>query len=258
MNKSIQDIHARVLIWLDEAAHMIRNSFTEHLMIETKSDRKDLVTNIDKDVQDFLVQKITEYHPTHQIVGEESAEQFRGNREHVWVIDPIDGTANFVKQQDHFCILISYYENDIGKLGYIYDVMNDDVYYAIENKGVFLNDRKLHAPPAISLHEGLVSADVRNWSGKQCLERLSAEAFDIRYFGCGGIDSIHVITGKFTAFAASIAGPWDKAAQLIFAKELGLCVSKFDGSDVNYLEGGDWLISNKAAYDDLLAIVKEF
>ena len=84
MNKSIQDIHARVLIWLEEAAGMIRNSFAEHLMIETKSDRKDLVTNIDKDVQDFFIQKITEYYPTHQILGEESAEQFRGNREHVW------------------------------------------------------------------------------------------------------------------------------------------------------------------------------
>jgi myo-inositol-1(or 4)-monophosphatase len=260
MNKSsIQDIHAHVLMWLEEAAHMIRDSFAEHLMIETKSNRKDLVTNIDKNVQDFFTRKITEYYPTHQILGEESTEQFIDrNREHVWIIDPIDGTANFVKQQDHFCILISYYENDIGKLGYIYDVMNDDVYYAIENAGVFLNDRKLPAPPAISLHEGLVSVDVRNWCGKPCLERLAMEAFDLRYFGCGGIDSIHVITGKFAAFATSIAGPWDKAAQLIFAKELGLCVSKFDGSDVNYLEGGDWVISNKAAYEDLLAIVKRF
>jgi len=259
MNESIQGIHDRVLIWLEEAANMIRDSFAEHLIIETKLNRKDLVTNIDKKIQDFFTQKITEYHPTHQILGEESGEQFRdGNREHVWIIDPIDGTANFVKQQDHFCILISYYENDIGKLGYIYDVMNDDVYYAIENVGVFLNDRELPAPPTISLQEGLVSVDVRNWYGKPCLERLAVEAFDIRYFGCGGIDSIHVITGKFASFAVSIAGPWDKAAQLIFAKELGLCVSKFDGSDVNYLEGGDWVISNKVAYEDLLAIVKSF
>ena len=48
-----------------------------------------------------------------------------------------------MKQQDHFCILLAYYENDIGKLGYIYDVMNDDLYYAMENKGAFLNDEKL-------------------------------------------------------------------------------------------------------------------
>lgn len=259
MNKSLQDIHAHVLIWIKEAADMIRDSFAEHLLIETKSDHKDLVTNIDKSVQEFFTQKITEYYPTHQILGEESAEQFSDrNREHIWVIDPIDGTANFVKQQDHFCILISYFENDTGKLGYIFDVMNDNVYYAIENEGVFLNDRKLPAPPAISLQEGLVSVDVRNWRGKRCLEKLTVEAFDIRYFGCGGIDSIHVITGKFAAFASSIAGPWDKAAQLIFAKELGLCVSRFDGTDVNYLEGGDWIISNKAAYEDLLSVVRGF
>lgn len=259
MIKSIQDIHAHVLMWLEEATKMIRDSFADQLMIETKSNRKDLVTNIDKNVQDFFIGKISEYYPTHQILGEESTAQFIDeDREHVWIIDPIDGTANFVKQQDHFCILISYYENDIGKLGYIYDVMNDDIYYAIENAGVFLNNKKLPDPPAISLHEGLVSVDIRNWCGKPCLETLAIEAFDIRCFGCGGIDSIHVITGKFAAFAASIAGPWDKAAQLIFAKELGLRVSKFDGSDVNYLEEGDWIISNKAAYEDLLAIVKRF
>lgn len=259
MNISIQDIHANVLMWLEEAADMIRDSFAEHLIIETKSDCKDLVTNMDKNIQAFLIQKITETYPTHQILAEESAEQFiDSNREHVWIIDPIDGTANFVKQHDYFCILISYYENDIGKLGYIYEVMKEDIYYAIENEGVFLNDRKLPAPPTVSLHEGLVSIDVRNWYGKSCLEKLAMEAFDIRYFGCGGIDSIQVITGKFAAFAASIAGPWDQAAQLIFAKELGLCVSKFDGSDVNYLEGGDWVISNMAAYEDLLAILKRF
>ncbi|WP_034300201.1 inositol monophosphatase family protein [Bacillus cihuensis] len=259
MNKTIEDIHVHVLMWLEEAAHMIRDSFAGQLMIETKANRKDLVTNIDKNVQDFLIRKITEYYPTHQILGEESAEQFTAkNREHIWIIDPIDGTANFVKQQDHFCILISYYENDIGKLGYMYDVMNRDIYYAIANEGVFLNDRKLSAPPAISLQEGLVAIDVQNWCGKSCLEELSNEAFDIRYFGCGGIDSIHVITGKFAAFATSKAGPWDKAAQLIFAKELGLRVSRFDGSNVNYLEGGDWIIANQSAYEELLAIVKKF
>ena len=67
------------------------------------------------------------------------------------MIDPIDQTANFVKQKDHFCVLIAYYENDIGKLGYIVDVMNDDLYYAIENKGAFLNHEKLEEPPVISL-----------------------------------------------------------------------------------------------------------
>lgn len=259
MNKSIENIHSHVLMWLEEAADRIRDSFAEQLIIETKADRKDLVTNMDKDIQAFLIGKITEFCPTHQILGEESADQFKDDsREHVWIIDPIDGTANFVKQQDHFCILIAYYEDDIGKLGYIYDVMNKDVYYAIEHEGVFLNDQELPAPPSVSLQEGLVSIDVRNWCGKSCLEKLAADTFDIRYFGCGGIDSIHVITGKFAAFATSVAGPWDLAAQLIFAKELGLRVSKFDGSPVHYLEGGNWVISNQGAYDDLLAIVKEF
>ena len=233
--------------------------YQKSLKIEEKAHRKDLVTNIDKKVQEFLVGKIIEAYPTHIIIGEESPRPpMDDTREHVWVIDPIDGTANFVKQKDHFCVLIAYYENDIGKLGYIVDVMNDDLYYAIENKGAFLNHEKLEEPPVISLQEGLISVDVRDWYGKECFGKLAQESFDIRYFGCGGIDSIHVIKGKFAAFATSKSGPWDLAAQLIFAKELGLKVSRFDGSDITYLDSGDWVLSNKGTYDDLIEILKDW
>ena len=257
--ENLQNMHTQIVEWLNEIVPFIKSSLSETLTIETKSDRKDLVTNIDKKVQDFLIKKITDAYPAHTIVGEESPElKISDNREHVWVIDPIDGTANFVKQQDHFCILLAYYENDIGKLGYIFDVMNHDLYYAMENKGAFLNDEKLVQPTDISLRDGLVSADVRNWYGKECLGRLADESFDIRYFGCGGIDSIHVITGKFAAFATSKSGPWDLAAQLVFAKELGLKVSRFDGSELNYLDYGDWVLSNKGTYDDLIRILKDW
>lgn len=259
MRKRLEDIHSRVQVWLEEAASMIKNSYSTELTIHTKQDHKDLVTNIDAAVQHFLIKKINEYYPSHSIVGEESGIVDMGeNHEHVWIIDPIDGTANFVKQKDHYCILLSYYELGIGKLGYIYDVMNEHLYYAIENEGAYMDRKQIDSPPEIPLHEGLVSVDVRNWSGKPCLEDLFQKCFDIRYFGCGGIDSIHVFTGKFAAFAASIAGPWDLAAQLIFAKELGLSVSRFDGNDIHYLQGGNWVISNKAAYNDLLEILKTF
>ncbi|WP_100403412.1 inositol monophosphatase family protein [Bacillus sp. FJAT-42315] len=255
--EDLQKVHSQIVAWLNEIVPMIKRSLSEDLAIETKLNHKDLVTDIDKKVQDFFIQKITEAYPTHLIVGEESPElKISDDREHVWIIDPIDGTANFVKQQDHFCILVAYYEGDVGKLGYIFDVMNDDLYYAIENKGAFLNDQKLLPPEEIPLREGLISADVREWYGKECFGRLAEESFDIRYFGCGGIDSIHVINGKFAAFVTSKAGPWDLAAQLVFAKELGLKVSHFDGSELHYLDCGDWVLSNKGAYSELLNILK--
>ena len=66
------------------------------------------------------------------------------------------------------------------------------------------------------------------------------------------------LKGKFAAFATSKSGPWDLAAQLIFAKELGLKVSRFDGSDITYLDSGDWVLSNKGTYDDLIEILKDW
>lgn len=257
--ENLQIIHTQMVEWLNEIVPFIKSALAEELTIETKLNRKDLVTNIDKQVQEWLVQRITESYPTHIIVGEESPEKISTfNREHVWILDPIDGTANFVKQQDHFCMLIAYYENDIGKLGYIFDVMNDDLYYAIEQEGAFLNNEKLPIPEDISLQEGLISADVRDWYTQACFGRLAEESFDIRYFGCGGIDSIHVITGKFAAFATSKSGPWDLAAQLVFAKELNLKFSRFDGSELHYLDYGDWVLSNQGAYEDLITILKDW
>jgi myo-inositol-1(or 4)-monophosphatase len=255
----LQKMHNEIVEWLMEIVPIIKNALSEELSIEIKHNRKDLVTNIDKQVQDFLIRKITESYPTHTIIGEELQElPIRNDRKHVWIIDPIDGTANFIKQQDHFCILLAYYENGIGKLGYIFDVMNDDLYYAIEKQGAFLNGQKLSSPEEVSLEDGLISADIRDWAGKDCLKKLAEASFDIRYFGCGGIDSIHVITGKFAAFATSKSGPWDSAAQLVFAKELGLKVSRFNGSPLHDLNYGDWILSNKGAFDDLIEILKDW
>ncbi|WP_416825217.1 inositol monophosphatase family protein [Ectobacillus polymachus] len=257
--EDLQAVHKKIVNWLNEIVPMIKSDLSKNLTIETKLNRRDLVTNIDKKVQDFLIQKITNDYPTHTIVGEESPEiSISENREHVWVIDPIDGTTNFVKQQDHFCILIAYYENDIGKLGYMFDVMNDNLYYAIENKGAYVNGEKLPAPEEISLQEGLISIDVRHWYGKEAFRRLAEESFDIRYFGCGGIDCIHVMTGKFAAFATTKSGPWDLAAQLVFAKELGLKASRFDGSELHYLDYGDWVFANAGTYQDLVTIIKDW
>ncbi len=259
MMENIQSVHTQIVQWLDELVPFIKHSLSQALKIEEKAHRKDLVTNIDKEVQGFLVGKITEAYPNHMIIGEESPPPPMNHpREHVWVIDPIDGTTNFVKQKDHFCVLIAYYENDIGKLGYILDVMNDDLYYAIENQGAFLNYEKIIEPPEITLQDGLISVNVREWYGKECFSKLAQESFDIRYFGCGGIDSIHVIKGKFAAFATSKSGNWDLAAQLIFAKELGLKASRFDGSDITYLDSGDWVLSNKGTYDELIEILKDW
>lgn len=258
MQENLEQIHINVKSWLGEFIPFIKQSLQQSLTIETKRDRRDLVSNIDKQMESLLTAKINEYYSSHQVLGEETAECFQPDTlDHLWIIDPIDGTTNFLKQKDHFCILIAYYEQGIGKLSYIYDVINEDLYHAVDGQGAYKNGEPISRPELTALEEGLVSCDARNWCEQPRFQQLMKRCFDIRFFGCGGIDSLHVIQGKFAAFLTSVSGPWDKAAQMIFAKELGLKLVRFDGSEVDYLTGGDYILANEGCIDEILLIMKD-
>ncbi|RDW16759.1 inositol monophosphatase family protein [Oceanobacillus chungangensis] len=257
MDRSLMEIDLQVKQWFKEIIPFIQESLSTELTIETKSSHRDLVSNIDKEVEARIRAKIIENYPIHQIIGEETKQREQiQSFDNVWLIDPIDGTTNFLKQQDHFCVLIAYYENNVGKLGYIYDVMNNDLYHAMENEGAYLNGVRMKSPASIALEDGLVSCDISRWHTKSNFTELVNHCFDIRYMGCGGIDSIHVFDGKFVAFVNSDSGPWDLAAQVIFAKELGLKMSKFDGNPVDYLVGGDYILANAGCFEDVVSIMK--
>ena len=259
MEKHLKEIHEKVLSWIREIVPFVQKAVQNELKIDTKTSDFDIVTDVDKKVEQFFREKIQQAYPSHGIIGEESDNKnAKDYFDCVWVIDPIDGTTNFVKQKDHFCVLISFYEKDVGQLGYIYDVMNDDFYYAIRGQGAYLNEKRIAKPAPICLREGLVSADILAWSQNKLFHELLEKSFGYRYFGCSGIDSIHVMNGKFAAFVSTRSGPWDLAAQLIFAQELGLKTSKFDGSPVDYSVGGDWILANEGCYEEVLALTKRF
>ena len=111
-----------------------RHSFGEPLKVDTKTSRNDLVTNVDKEIEQFFIAKIREQFPTHKIMGEEGfGDELTSMDGYVWLIDPIDGTLNFVKRQEDFGIMIALYKDGVGLLGYIYDVMRDRFVYGIKD-----------------------------------------------------------------------------------------------------------------------------
>src|SRR4051794_14169549 len=123
---------------LFEAGKRIRESFLYDIEIETKSNANDLVTNIDRETELFFIERIKSFYPSHRIFGEEGmGEKVEHLEGVVWIIDPIDGTMNFVKQHRHFMISIGIFEDGIGKLGYIFDVMRGDLFYAIAGEGAW-------------------------------------------------------------------------------------------------------------------------
>ncbi len=114
-------------------------SMKKALIIETKSNAADLVTNMDREIEQFLIGKIKETFPHHHILGEEGyGDEVTSSDGVVWLIDPIDGTMNFVHQKRNFAISIGIYENGIGKIGLIYDPVHDELYHALKGAGAFL------------------------------------------------------------------------------------------------------------------------
>ena len=111
-----------------EAGDLIKSSMLSNLQVEEKTRFDDLVTNVDKSTQELLVTKIKKYYPNDNIFAEENGLRHSISDGNVWVLDPIDGTVNFVAQRTHFAVMIGYYENGVGQFGLIYDVMNDLLY----------------------------------------------------------------------------------------------------------------------------------
>ena len=159
---------ALVKAWIEEATTYIHDQLNSEFEIESKSNRKDLVTNVDKEVELLFRNKIAENFPDDRYIGEEKMGDTPSNLAGgVWIVDPIDGTANFVLQQNHFAIMVAYYEDGIGKLGVVYDVMNDEYFEAIAGQGIKRNGQVFQPPfkdkilkdSLIAVNGGMVMTD---------------------------------------------------------------------------------------------------
>lgn len=115
-----------VLDWIGEAGEMLRASLEEVREITEKQGALDLVTDMDRKVEQFLVGRIRQFHPEDRILGEEgtgdTVEDVQGR---VWILDPIDGTMNYIKQKENFAVMLAVVEDGAGKYGFIYDVVRD-------------------------------------------------------------------------------------------------------------------------------------
>ena len=122
MNWGFVDRYAKSLI--KEAGHKIRVSFFNKIHIDSKANANDLVTNIDREIEQFFIERIKTDFPTHKIIGEEGfGDKVESVEVVVWILAPIDGTLNFINQQRNFAISLGIYLDGAGMLGYTYDVV---------------------------------------------------------------------------------------------------------------------------------------
>ncbi|WP_035053395.1 inositol monophosphatase family protein [Carnobacterium pleistocenium] len=244
--------------WIYAAAAIIKESFNDKLDIERKSNRNDLVTNMDKTIEKQFIEKIHQFFPGEHILGEEG---FGDDINHldgvVWIIDPIDGTLNFIKQQSDFAIMIAIYENGKGQLGYIYDVMQDKLYSAQVGKGAYCNDVLLPIIEDKPLKEGLVAISSALMSKEEGLARTVGRASSgVRLIGSAGIETAHVASGRLIGYLAAYLAPWDIAAGKVIAEEVGLVYTKLNGEKIDLLQKNPTLVAPPTAHKEISALLK--
>ncbi|WP_188614555.1 inositol monophosphatase family protein [Lysinibacillus alkalisoli] len=257
MDIGVLDKFAQEII--KEAGERIRAAFSYDLIIETKSNANDLVTNIDRDTELFFIEKIKAFDVTHRILGEEGmGEKVESLEGVVWIIDPIDGTMNFVKQHRHFMISVGIFIEGKGKLGYIYDVMRDDLFYAIAGEGAWYNDKPLRKLTPVKLEEAVIGINA-SWVtpnkrvNHEKMIQLIRKVRGTRSYGSAAMEIAFVVSGKLDAYISMRLAPWDIAGGIIIASEVGAIASNLKGEPFDFLSQDTFIIGNPTVYQEIIA-----
>lgn len=238
-----------------ETCDLIQQKMKSSIIVSEKTSKKDLVTNVDTEIEAFLVSRLKEMYPDSKFLGEESDQDIDLDTGSVWVIDPIDGTNNFVRQRKNFGILIARYEDGIGQEGYMVDVLNKKIYHAIKGQGVTLNNE-----PYTQVYDDDYDNTLISFSPSFLLKlpnpkNIVESSAGIRYTGSCCIDSINVIEKSLGAYGVRIFSPWDVAPMLIFAEELGLVCLHLDGSPKHIKDKLPFIFGQSQIVNKLIEVI---
>jgi len=243
MKESLRDdIYETAKRWIYEAGAYIKENLDAPMTIDTKSNPNDLVTEMDKAIERFFVNKIKDKYSEHFIFGEEGyGDEIISLEGTVWIIDPIDGTMNYVHQKRNFAISIGIYHEGIGEIGLIYDVMRDDLYDAIRGEGAFKNGVQLPMlDESVTLNESIIAMNHRwlcenSFINEKVMQQLVKDIRGNRTYGSAALEFAYVAEGVIDGYIAMRLAPWDIAAGMIIVNEVGGRTANNVGEAVNLL-----------------------
>jgi myo-inositol-1(or 4)-monophosphatase len=258
MMDDVNGMYKNAMEWTKEAGKRIRDSFQTKLTIHTKSNADDLVTNIDRETEQFFIEHIKASYPTHKIMGEEGfGDKLDSLQGFVWIIDPIDGTMNFIHQQRNFAISVALYEDGIGKFGLIFDVVHNEIYHAKKGSGAYLNNEFIPKLPSVELNKAILGINA-TWVtdnkriDPSILAPLVKSVRGTRSYGAATLEFVYVVTGRLDAYISMRLSPWDFAAGAILIEEVGGIVTTLDGNPLNFLGENTVLVTNKSLHKKIV------
>jgi myo-inositol-1(or 4)-monophosphatase len=220
------------------------------------------VTYVDKNAESILVHALQKILPGSTFLTEENTIQ-QAQGEWQWIIDPLDGTTNFIHQIPVFGISVALKHKEEIVLGVVYEVNKNECFYASKNNGAFLNGNKISVSATSVLADSLVATgfpyydfnSVENYLN--ALRVLMTSTRGIRRLGAASIDLCYVACGRFDVFFEYSLAPWDVAAGALIVEEAGGKISDFKGTK-NWLFGKEIIATNHMVYDEFAEVLQRF
>jgi myo-inositol-1(or 4)-monophosphatase len=229
--------------------------------LEVRSKRmNDFVTKVDHAAEEAIIEIVRKAYPDHAVLAEESGAA-EGKAEYQWVIDPLDGTTNFIHGFPQYCVSIAIRHREALAHGVIYDPVKNELFTASKGRGAFLNDRRIRVSKCLRLGDALVGTGFPfkevsriDLYVKQ-LRAIMASTAGVRRAGAAALDLAYVACGRLDAFWELGLSPWDMAAGALMIQEAGGLVADIQG-EANYLESGEIAAATPKIFPALLETLR--
>jgi myo-inositol-1(or 4)-monophosphatase len=231
----------------EKASKSIIRDFGEVEKLQvSKKGPYDFVTKTDKHVEKILIEELSKTKKNFSFITEETGNIKNKDKENIWVIDPIDGTTNFLHGIPHFAICIAHQSKGEIISGLVFDPIKDEMFFAEKDNGAFLNNQKLRVSKKNSLSDCLFSSNH---------EGVKFSDLNMRYSGCAALDLAYVASGRLDGFFHNKINLWDIAAGEILVKEAGGIVNDIHKFHINKI---DIKASSSAINPEMLKKLENF
>ena len=249
------------IIEIVKKAGEIYKSAGDDLGIENKGSNVNLVTKYDKMIQDFLFDELTKIVPDCHFLGEEGEDNKALTDGYCFIIDPIDGTTNFIKGFEHSAISVALAKDKEIIIGVVLDPALDNLFYAQKGKGAYLNGKRIHCSDC-DLSQSLVLFGTCPYEHElahktfELTEKIFYKAIEVRRSGCAALDICYVASGKADLYYEMILRPWDWAGAYLILSEAGGYATTFEKNTLDANKIDSFVCGNKKVLEDFYGILQ--
>ena len=245
-----------------KTARTLKRDFgeVENLQVSLKGPAN-FVSAADRRAEETLYEELSKARPNYGFLGEEGGMREGADKSHRWIVDPLDGTTNFLHGIPQFAISVGLEREGVIVAGLVYNPANDELYVAEKGKGAFLNDRRIRVAGRMNLADCVIACGIPHLGrGDVNLSRREIGAVQVnvaalRHYGATALDLAYVAAGRFDGYWDRVLKPWDLAAGIILVREAGGYAFDCDGGE-DMLEKGDIVVGNETVSNELLRVLK--